>query len=147
VQQTRAAFNLKADKIIDFSARYTFFDNLGAQVGAVKRQGRKSLWKAHYDVLEGDTVKVRIREENPWVKLLDALLTEVPILGLFTGYFLHPAYSVSPSDGRVVLRMRKQPAMWEGKFTIEKQGELSAADEKRSLLALIMLVLLERSRG
>ncbi len=146
-EQTRPAFNLKADRVIDFSARYTFFDMQATAIGAVKRQGRKSLWKAHYDVLDGDTVKLLIREENPWVKVLDALLTEVPILGAFTGYFLHPAYSVSTPDGRVVMRMRKLPAMWEGKFSIEKQAELSVDDEKRAVLGLIMMVLLERSRG
>jgi uncharacterized protein YxjI len=147
VQQTRPVFNLKADRIIDFSARYTFFDQQGVQLGSLKRQGRKSLWKAHYDVYEGEMVKVRMREENPWVKVLDTLLTEVPILGMFAGYFLHPSYAVTPSDGRVVLRMRKQPAFWEGKFGIEKLGELNADDEKRAILGLIMLVLLERTRG
>lgn len=147
VEKTRPVFNLKADRVIDFSARYSFFNQTGAEVGAVKRQGRKSLWKAHYDVLEGETAKLLIREENPWVKFLDALLTEVPILGMFTGYFLHPVYSVSTPDGHTVMRMRKQPAMWEGKFTIEKEGELDPADEQRAVLGLIMMVLLERSRG
>jgi uncharacterized protein YxjI len=146
-QKTRPAFNIKADKIIDWSPRYSFVDQLGQTVGSVKRQGRKSLWKAHYDVYEGESIKMLIREEKPWVKVWDSLLGEVPIVGMFAGYFLHPAYSVSTSDGRVLLRMVKRPAFLEGKFSIEKQGELSAEDEKRAFLSLMMMVLMERSRG
>jgi hypothetical protein len=65
-QKLRPAFNMKADKIIDWSPRYSFVDQLGQTVGSVKRQGKKSLWKAHYDVYEGETIKMLIREEKPW---------------------------------------------------------------------------------
>jgi uncharacterized protein YxjI len=147
VQQTRPAFNMKADKIIDFSPRYTFIDQLGQTVGSVKRQGRKSLWKAHYDVYEGENIEMLIREEKPWVKVWDGLLSEVPILGILSGYMFHPAYSVSSPDGQVILRMVKQSALFEGKFKIEKPGQLSADDEKRAFLSLMMMVLLERARG
>jgi uncharacterized protein YxjI len=146
-QKTRPAFNMKADKIIDWSPRYTFIDQLGQTVGSVKRQGKKSLWKAHYDVYEGETIKMLIREEKPWVKVWDGLISEVPILGMFSGYMFHPAYMVSSPDGRVILRMEKQPAFFEGKFKIEKLAELSVEDEKRAFLSLMMMVLLERARG
>ncbi len=121
-QKTRPAFNMKADKSIDWSPRFQFVDQLGQTVGAVKRQGRKSLWKAHYDVYEGETIKMLIREEKPWVKVWDALLSEVPVLGILSSYMFHPAYSVSSSEGRVLLRMVKQPAFFQGKFKIEKQS-------------------------
>jgi hypothetical protein len=111
VQKLRPQFNLKADKIIDWSPRYTFVDGLGQTVGSVKRQGRKSLWKAHYDVYEGETAKLLIREEKPWVKVWDGLLSEVPLVGIFAGYMFHPAYSVSSPDGRLILRMVKQSAL------------------------------------
>jgi uncharacterized protein YxjI len=146
-QQTRVAFTGKADRVIDFSPRITFTDHLGQTVGAVKRQGRRSLWKAHYDVFDGDKVTMFIQEEKPWVKVLDGLLTEVPILGMFSGYFLHPAYLLNAPDGRLLLKMKKQPAMWEGKFTVEKHAELSPEDEKRALLGLMITVLMERERG
>jgi uncharacterized protein YxjI len=147
VQQTRAAFGIKADRVIDFSPRFQFTDQLGQAVGSVKRQGRRSIWRAHYDVCEGDKVIMTIREENPWVKVWDGLIGEVPILGMFSGYLFHPAYLVTSAEGGLLLRMKKQPAMWEGKFTIEKHAELSPEDEKRAILSLMMTVLLERARG
>jgi uncharacterized protein YxjI len=147
LQQTRPAFQIKADRVIDFSPRFQFTDQLGQTVGSVKRQGRRSLWRAHYDVCEGDKVTMLIREEKPWVKVWDSLLTEVPILGMFSGYLFHPAYLLNSPDGKLLLKMKKQPAMWEGKYTIEKYAEMSPEDEKRALLGLMMTVLLERSRG
>jgi uncharacterized protein YxjI len=146
-QQTRAAFMLKADKVIDFSPRFEIRDTLGQTVCAVKRQGGRSLWKAHYDVYVGEKMTLLIREESPWVKFLDGLLTEVPILGLFTGYFLHPAYLLTSPDGRLLMKMKKQPAMWEGKFSVEKAAEVSPEDEKKAVVSLMLVVLMERSRG
>jgi uncharacterized protein YxjI len=146
-QQSRPLFNLKADRVIDFSARYNFADPQGMSVGAVKRQGMRSLWKAQYDILEGETTTMNIREENAWVKVMDGLFGEIPIVGMFSGYVFNPAYLVSGLDGGVVMRMQKQPALFEGKFMIEKQCEMSEGDEKRVLLSLMMMVLLERRRG
>lgn len=146
-QQTQPLYTLKADRIIDFSARYHFADPQGASLGSVKRQGMRSLWKASYEIMDGDKVAMTIREENPWVKVIDALFNEVPILGLFSGYLFHPAYLVSRADGAVVVRMEKQPAFFEGKFGVEKKGLLNEAEEKRVLLSLIMFLLLERTRG
>ena len=88
-----------------------------------------------------------IKEEKPWTKVLDGLLGEIPIVGMFTGYFLHPTYVVSRANGALVLRVTKQPAFLEGKFIIEKHAEMTANDEIRALLGLTMMVLLERDRG
>ncbi|MEL6105754.1 MAG: hypothetical protein AAFU85_06955 [Planctomycetota bacterium] len=46
-----------------------------------------------------------------------------------------------------MLRLIKKPAIFEGKFTLEKLADMPEDDELRSLMALIMLVLLERGRG
>jgi hypothetical protein len=146
-QQNQPLFNLKADRVIDFSARYNFTDQRGISVGAVKRQGMRSLWKAQYDILAGETTTMNIREENGWVKVMDGLFGEIPFIGMLSGYVFHPAYLVSGLDGGVVMRMEKQPALFEGRFEIEKHGEMSVDDEQRALLSLMMMILLERKRG
>jgi uncharacterized protein YxjI len=145
--QTRPLYHIKADKVLDFNARYNFTDPQGVAVGALKRQGMKSLWKAHYDIFEGERIVLNIDEENPWIKVLDSLLGEVPVLGLLTGHFLHPAYLVTRPDGTVVMRLQKQAAFFEGRFAIERRAELQPGEEARALLALLMMVLLERGRG
>jgi hypothetical protein len=88
-----------------------------------------------------------IQEANPWSKVFDRLFGEIPILGMFTGYFCHPAYDVLRPNGAAVLRLGKEPAFFEGKFRIDKTGELNQNEETLALLSLIMMILLERARG
>ena len=147
VEQTRPLYTINADKIIDFSARYHFRDASGNPIGSVKRQGMKSLWKARYDIYNGETPVMMISEENPWVKVFDALFGELPIIGMFSGYVFHPAYLVSHTNGTVLMKLEKQPAFFEGKFLIEKMVDMPPAEETRALLSLIMMILLERRRG
>jgi hypothetical protein len=146
-EKTRPLFAIKADRIIDWSARYNFTSTQGANLGAVKRRGMRSLWKATYDILDGDNPVMTIQEENPWIKMADALLSEIPILGIFSGYLFHPVYLVTRGDNTPVMRMTKQPAFFEGKFLVEKLGTLAEIEEQRVLLSLMMAILLERSRG
>jgi uncharacterized protein YxjI len=145
--QTRPLYTIAADRILDISAEYDITTATGAKIGTVKRRGMRSIWRAHYDVMRGGTTVLTIREENPWVKLLDGLIGEIPVLGLLTGHFLHPAYLVSRPNGPVLVRVQKRPAFFEGKYEVTRQGELPTEDEEVALLAILMMLLLERSRG
>ncbi len=146
-QQTVPLYTINADRMLDFSANYHFADRAGTPIGAVRRQGMKSIWRARYEVVESGAPVFAIQEANPWSKVFDSLFGEIPILGLFTGYLFHPAYLVSRQDGSVVMSLKKQPAFFESKYTIEKLLPLGENEEMRVLLSLMMLVLLERSRG
>src|SRR5437870_4530326 len=90
--RSRELYRIKADRIIDFSAVYRFTDSTtGQPLGAVRSKGWRSIWKATYEVTDAaDQLSHRIEEDNPWVKVGDALLGEVPVIGMFTGYFLNP---------------------------------------------------------
>jgi hypothetical protein len=146
--QTQKLYDLKADRIIDFSARYNFTDSDGISLGAVKRKGLRSLWRAHYDIFDNETSStLHIQEENPWVKVIDSLFQEIPILGTLSGYVFNPKYLVKRSDGTVVMRLEKRPSWFSRKFTIKPVDELSSREETQALLSLLMMVLLERSRG
>jgi hypothetical protein len=147
-QGTRLA-EIKANKLIDWSARYAFTDSSGQEIGSVGRKGWRSIWKAHYETFNpGDSVSdFSIQEENPWVKVLDSLLGEIPILGMFTGYFFHPSYLATRKDGSLAMKLTKQPAFFEGRFKIEKTHDLSPREELNLFLSFLMLILLERRRG
>ena len=147
--QQRPLYHINADRVIDFSARYRFTDNAGASLGSIKRLGMRSLWKSHYEI--DDDVPggaVTITEENAWIKVFDSLLGQLPIVGVLTGYLFHPAYLLARPDGAVLLRMEKQPAFFEGKFLVERRAEfVDQAEETRALLGILMMIMLERSRG
>lgn len=145
-QQT-LLYNIKADRIIDFSAKYNFTDASGRFLGSVKRQGMRSIWKSHYQISDAnDQLIFEINEENAWVKVADALLGELPVVGMFTGYLFNPAYIVSRNQSPVA-RLQKQPAFFEGKFEISTQAQLPPAEETVVLLGLLTMTLLERARG
>jgi hypothetical protein len=146
-EQTRPLYSIGADRIIDWAAQYDITTAAGGQIGAVKRRGMRSIWRAHYDVLRGGTAVLTIREANPWIRVLDNVLGEVPVLGMLTGYVFNPAYLVARADGTVVLRVQKRPALWEGKYEITRQAELPSGEEELALLGVLMMLLLERTRG
>lgn len=146
-QQTQPLYTINADQVLDFSARYHFAGVDGATLGAVQRKGMKSLWRAHYDILDADRTVMTIREANPWVKVADRVFGEIPLLGMFSGYLFHPVYQVSRAEHMVVMHLEKRPALLESTFTITKQIELNQHEETQALLSLLMMVLLERKRG
>lgn len=147
-QQTQHLYNIKADRIIDFSAKYNFTNAHGQNIGAIKRRGMRSIFKAHYEIFEASGVQsLEIREENGWVKVIDAVVGELPIVGMFTGYFFNPAYIVSRMDGTPLARLQKQPAFFEGIFKLEQLAQMSDEEEERVLLSTLTMTLLERARG
>lgn len=144
---TEPLYKINADRVFDWSAKYHFTNADGTAIGFIQREGRKSLWKASYKINDGNAEVMKINEENPWAKFFDALLGELPIIGIFTGYLFHPSYLLSRTDGTELVRITKQPAFFEGKFNIEKLADMPPEEELRSLLGLMMMVLVERSRG
>lgn len=147
-QQIQMLFNIKADRVIDFSAKYHFTDRLGSPLGAIKRIGMRSIFKANFEIFDPSGVNVmHIREENGWIKVMDALVGELPVIGMFTGYFFNPSYIVERANGTAVARLKKQPAFFEGVFELERLSDLSEDEETRVLLSVLAMTLLERSRG
>ena len=138
---------IKTNKILDFSACYRFTDTAGNDFGGVRRKGMRSIWKAHYEILQGETLAFNLNEENAWIKVADNVASGIPIVGGFAGYFFNPSYLVTRPDGTPVMRIKKQPAFWEGKFTIELLGQLGEHEDVRCLMSVLMMTLLERQRG
>jgi uncharacterized protein YxjI len=147
-EQQRPLFKINADRVIDISARYHISDVNGGALGSVKRQGMKSLWRARYDICDGaDNPVLTISEENPWIKVIDALVGEVPIVGMFTGFVFNPTYIVKNTYDAIIMRFKKQPSMFESKFRLESLIPISPEEEQRTVLSILMMVLLERRRG
>ncbi|MEM6911749.1 MAG: hypothetical protein AAF555_09205 [Verrucomicrobiota bacterium] len=139
---------IEADRIIDWSAKYAFALPDGRALGSVGRKGMRSIWRAHYEVSQGDSAFL-IREENPWAKVGDGLLGDLPIIGLLSAVLFHPKYLASGGAGATpVMRLTKKPAFFEGKFEIEKLADDLSPDQEMALLfSFLMMILLERSRG
>ncbi len=146
--RSEVMYTINANKWLDFSASYAFTDKNGKDIGRVARKGWASIWKANYDIFDESQMKVLfVREENPWAKVLDSLMSNIPVVNFFTGYFFHPSYAVARQDGKKVARLRKIASFFGSKFVIEKLEEFEKGEEERILLGLMMMILLERRRG
>lgn len=142
-------FRIKADSWLDFNASYRILNLMESKnQGRLARKGMRSLWKSSYDIIsEDEKVKFTITEDNAWVKFLDSLVGELPIIGLFTGYILNPSYSVKSLDGKELFRLKKMPSLLGRRFQLEKLIDIPDEDESLIVLSFLMMVLLERARG
>lgn len=147
--RSRELFRIQANQWIDFNASYSITDLENGKIfGRLARQGMRSLWKSHYDVLdENNALKYQISEDNAWVKVMDGFIGEIPIVGMFTGYFLNPTYTVKDSAGKEYFRLKKMPSLIGRRFQLDRLIDIDDEDESLVVLSLLMMVLLERERG
>ena len=147
--RTKELFNIKANQWIDFNASYMMTDLLtGKNFGSLARKGVRSIWKARYDIIdEKDKPIYQINEDNGWIKVFDSFLGEIPILGMLTGYFLNPSYTVKDNAGKEYFRLKKMPSLVGRRFQLERLIDIDDKDESLVVLSFLMMVLLERARG
>ena len=141
-------FRIKADRWLDFSAAYSFTDKEGKEMGKIVRKGWRSIWKTSYELVDqNQNIQYHVNEENAWVKVWDSLLGEVPLLGMFTGYFFNPAYLVTDLNGKVVAKIKKQASFFGRHFEVSKLADIDQDDQERIMLGLMMMILPERRKG
>jgi hypothetical protein len=149
--KTQPLYLMKADRIMGFGATHHITRAAdGAAVGAVRADGLRSLWSARYTVLGAHGSEVfHIREENPWIKFLDALVEEIPFVGVIISTFINPRYLLVDEGGTVRYRITKKRSFVGRNFTLEEITPDADAglDERLVALSLIQVMMLERTRG
>lgn len=146
--KTKELFRIQANQWIDFNASYSIKDTIGKSFGRLARKGVRSIWKSTYEVLdENDKAKFTITEDNAWVKFFDNMVGEIPVIGMFTGYFLNPTYTVKGIEGKEYFKLKKMPSMFGRRFQLDRLIDIDDEDESLVVLSLLMMVLLERARG
>ena len=147
--KSQELFRIKANQWIDFNASYSITDLVqDKNFGRLARKGMRSLWKSQYNILdENDQPKYQINEDNAWTKVLDGFVSEIPLVGMFTGYFLNPSYTVVDNSGKEIFRLKKMPSLIGRRFQLDRLYDLADEDESLIVLSFLMMVLLERARG
>jgi uncharacterized protein YxjI len=147
-QQTKPLYRIEADRIIDFAATYNISESSGARLGAIRQKGMRSIWRTRYEIVRDGEVVFTVQEENPWAKVADAWFEGIPVIGMLSGYVFHPKYLVSSPQSGDVVRVTKQPALFETAFTIDRlPASVPSTDERLLLIGTVVMVLLERRRG
>lgn len=147
--KSQELFRIKANQWIDFNASFSITDLVNSKnFGRLARKGMRSIWKSKYDIIdENDQAKYQINEDNPWVKVFDGIVSEIPIVGMFTGYFLNPSYTVKDNAGKEYFRLKKMPSLIGRRFQLDRLIDIDDEDESLVVLSFLMMVLLERARG
>lgn len=147
--RTKELYRIKANKWIDFNAAYAITEvNNEKTFGRLARKGMRSLWKATYNIIDHeDKQRFQVTEDNAWTKFFDSLVGEIPIIGMFTGYFLNPTYSVKDDSEKVYFKLKKMPSMIGRRFQLDRVVDIHDEDESLVVLSLLMMTLLERMRG
>jgi len=146
--QAQPVYHIKANKIIDIGATYSITSADGRPLGAVRQRGMRTFWKATYDILDesGSAIGL-IHEQDAWVKVIDGLIGEIPLVGFVIQQWINPTYLIDGADGVTLLRLRKRPSLIERRFLLEQDSPLPSRLEQLALPAVLMVVLLERGRG
>lgn len=149
VNKTIPLYRMKADRISGFWAVHHFWRQQGEQyLGGIRANGLRSLWRINYTVLDAHQKEIfNIREENAWIKFLDAVLCEIDFIGWIFGMFINPVYLVQDLSGKTLFRIKKKRSFWERSFTMEADMKVPEEQQELALLALAQSVLLERARG
>lgn len=147
--RSQELFHIKADCWIDFNAHYDLINaETNESIGSLGRKGMKSLWKARYTIYDtAQQATFEISEMNPWTKVADGVVGEIPIVSFFTGYLFHPKYGVYDQQGNLVAQLSKLPSFWGRRFKLEEIQPMSNAAKCQIMLCMMMVVLLERERG
>lgn len=145
--QTRPMLTIKADRMVDWSASYTATHPCGAGICTVRRRGARSLWRATYEVFVGTRHVCTVTEKNPWTKVWDGLMQQLPLGEFIACYLFHPAYIVLTPSGSEVMVAKKLPSLIEGRFHIERGEALTDELDHPALIGVFMTLLLERRRG
>ncbi|MGV4415345.1 hypothetical protein [Chryseobacterium sp. T1] len=141
-------YNINANQWIDFNASFKITEPNGDNIGRIARKGMRSIWKSTYNIIDKqDQQLFTITEENAWTKFWDNMVGEIPIVGMFTGYFLNPKYIVKDKDDRIIFRLKKMPSFFGRRFQLDRIIDIPDDQETLCVLSLMMMVLLERARG
>ena len=146
-ERVNLLYSIRADRIIDFSAKYTFFDKNDAPFGAIKRKGGRSLWRAHYLLAGENDQELTLTEDSVFIRIMDAVFKSIPFVQCCSGLVFHPSYTVVRADGTPLMKVKKMAALLEGKYKIEILAQMSEQEEIKVLLGIMMMLLLERLRG
>lgn len=146
--KSQVNYRIKADRWLDFSAAYSFYDFDGKEFGKIVRKGWRSIWKSEYELVDQfGKIQYSVREENGWVKVMDFIFGGIPVLSLFTGYLFNPTYIVKDLRDKEIVRLKKEASLFGQEFSIEKLHAIDNDDDDRIMLGLMMMILLERRRG
>lgn len=134
--------------LLSFSGRWAFYNIEDELIGKLHQPNIKTNWSGYYEVLNfKDEIVYKIHEDDPFVKVWNSRLNEIPILGFLSGYFFNPSYSLMDTIENPLFQLKKEPAFLGNKFSLKKLSHATQNEDELCVLAMFMLLLQENSDG
>jgi hypothetical protein len=126
---------IKADRIVDFSAAYKVTDSLtGEHIGTLRRKGWTSLFRDSWEILDAEgVVRGKVMEESPWKA---AVRRTVELAAM-----LLPQAFLIEIDGQVVATMRQNFNIFVHKFDVDLTPDTEGMLPRPLALATVILLL------
>lgn len=140
-------YTIKADRVLDFGAKYHFQSVEKGIIGYTKQHGLKSLWRTKFEVFDDTGTRFFIQQKNPITEMIETVLMMIPFVGpvfsMLSGYILNPVYEVTTIGGDVVAEMQVKPAFFEGKYEMRRLLPMNHDDQELVIMALLTVILMQ----
>jgi hypothetical protein len=126
---------IKADRIVDFSACYKVTDSqTGEHVGTLRRKGWSSLFRDSWEILDAEgIVRGKVLEESAWKAFFRRTVEAVSL-------FMPQSFLVE-IDGQVVATMRQNFNVFIPKFDVDLSLDTEGMLPRPLALATVVLLL------
>jgi uncharacterized protein YxjI len=132
--KTELVMAVQARNIIDFHGTYDITDNSGKKIGALRRQGFKSILKDEWDVLDVNDNVIAVLSED---RMIMALLRR------FLSNLIPQDYSITVSEKEVVdLKQDFNPFVYKLNIDIKE----NVLDTRVVIVSAILLAIIEGSQ-
>lgn len=140
-------YDIVSNKIIDFQQTFTLTNNQNQVIGKVRKKTIQSFLKATYNLQDQQGNHIyTIKERSAFVRFVDGIFGEIPLVGVLSGYVFNPKYVVTNLNGKELMEMTKKPSFWGRKFDIQKLSN-ELFNEEQVVLSLALMILQQRDRG
>ena len=126
---------IKADRIVDFSAAYRVTDSTtGEHIGTLRRKGWSSLFRDSWEILDADgIVRGKVMEEDAWKAMVRRTIELAALL-------LPQSFHVE-IDGQIVATMRQNFNIFIPKFAVDLSLDTEGMLPRPLALATVILLL------
>lgn len=139
-------YHLRSNKLIDFQQTFTITDVNGNVIGKARRKTFKSFWTATFHIYDAnDNHLYTIKERSGFVRMMDGMVGEIPVIGFFSGYIFNPKYVLTDLNGAEYMEVSKEPSFFGRKFKLNQFKP--SQDDSLFILSFMMMLISDRDRG
>lgn len=139
-------YHLRSNKLIDFQQTFTITDANGNIVGKARRKTLKSFWTATFHIYDtNDNHLYTIKERSGFVRMMDGIVGEIPVISFFSGYIFNPKYVLTNLNGTEFMEVSKEPSFFGRKFKLNQFQ--TSNNDSLLILSFMMMLISDRNRG